>query len=84
MCCCPSLRPPALVGRVSWPLLLALGLVGSLAAAEPLAGSPPYKKGDRLRPRPPVVAPPTASTQEAPGRAPSDAVVLFDGRDLSQ
>lgn len=38
---------------------------------------------DRSRPQPAVIDPGTASTQTAPGRAPSDAVVLFDGRDLS-
>jgi hypothetical protein len=36
------------------------------------------------RPRPPVVTPPTESTQDKPGLPPSDAVVLFDGKDLSQ
>ncbi len=66
------------------PALLFLACVSGLSAAEPLASLPPYRKGDRLRPRPPVVAPPTASTQDAPGRVPSDAIVLFDGRDLSQ
>ena len=35
-------------------------------------------------PLPPIVDPGTASTQETPGRAPSDAVVLFDGKDLSR
>ena len=39
---------------------------------------------DPNRPQPRVVTPPTASTQERPGRPPSDAVVLFDGTDLSQ
>jgi len=43
-----------------------------------------WKIHDRSRPLPPVVAPGTASTQDAPGRAPSDAVVLFDGKDLSK
>jgi 3-keto-disaccharide hydrolase len=33
---------------------------------------------------PPVITPGTASTQEQPGRPPSDAVVLFDGKDLSR
>jgi hypothetical protein len=39
---------------------------------------------DRNRPLPPVVDPGTSSTQEQPGKPPSDAVVLFDGRDLSR
>jgi hypothetical protein len=38
---------------------------------------------DGDRPQPPVITPGTCSTQEVPGRAPSDAVVLFDGQDLS-
>ena len=38
---------------------------------------------DGDRPLPPVITPGTCSTQEAPGKAPSDAVVLFDGKDLS-
>jgi hypothetical protein len=36
-----------------------------------------------LQPPPPVVTPGIESTQEKPGSAPSDAVVLFDGKDLS-
>ena len=39
---------------------------------------------DRNRPLPVVVDPGTASTQDAPGRPPSDAVILFSGKDLSQ
>ncbi len=38
---------------------------------------------DGDRPQPPIITPGTASTQDEPGRAPSDAVALFDGRDLS-
>ena len=38
---------------------------------------------DGRRPQPPIVTPGTFSTQETPGQPPSDAVVLFDGRDLS-
>src|SRR4051812_5231058 len=38
---------------------------------------------DGDRPLPPVVTPGTPSNQEAPGKAPSDAVVLFDGKDLA-
>jgi hypothetical protein len=39
---------------------------------------------DMSRPQPPVVEPATPSLQEQQGRAPSDAVVLFDGKNLSQ
>src|SRR5437588_218352 len=39
---------------------------------------------DGERPQPRVVTPGTASTQEKPGDAPSDAVVLMDGKDLSK
>jgi hypothetical protein len=38
---------------------------------------------DGDRPLPPIITSGTCSTQEAPGRAPSDATVLFDGKDLS-
>jgi len=43
-----------------------------------------WKPNDPDRPAPPVIEPGTASTQDAPGRPPSDAIVLFDGKDLSQ
>jgi len=38
---------------------------------------------DRNRPEPPIITPGTASTQEHPGKPPSDAIVLFNGKDLS-
>jgi len=43
-----------------------------------------WKIHDLNRPVPPIVDPGTASTQDTPGRPPSDAVVLFDGKDLSK
>lgn len=43
-----------------------------------------WKIHDPNRPVPPAIEPGTASTQETPGHAPSDAVVLFNGTDLSQ
>jgi hypothetical protein len=68
-----------------------LGALALHAGPTPAAASAPlkvpaakYKHSDRLRPRPTVVTPPTASTQELPGQPPSDAVVLFDGRDLAK
>ena len=42
-----------------------------------------YRVHDGTRPQPRVVAPGTASTADAAGKPPADAVVLFDGRDLS-
>ena len=39
---------------------------------------------DSRRPQPRVVTPGTASTQEKPGKAPSDAIVLFDGTNLDE
>ena len=38
---------------------------------------------DGNRPQPPIIQPGTPSTPDAPGAPPSDAVVLFDGSDLS-
>jgi len=43
-----------------------------------------WKIHDPNRPLPPVIDSGTASTQDSPGRPPSDAVVLFDGKDLSK
>lgn len=41
-----------------------------------------WRVHDGSRPQPLAVVPATPSTQETPGRAPSDAVVLFDGKNL--
>ena len=38
---------------------------------------------DGDRPQPKVISPGTSSTRETSGTAPSDAIVLFDGRDLT-
>jgi len=45
---------------------------------------PNYLDHDRTRPLFPVIQPATPGTQEQPGKPPSDAVVLFDGKDISQ
>jgi len=50
----------------------------------PVIADSGYHVHDGERPQPPVVTPPTPSTQERPGDPPSDAVVLFDGADLSK
>lgn len=43
-----------------------------------------YRVHDSTRPQPPVVTPGTESSQDAAGAVPSNAVILFDGADLSQ
>lgn len=49
----------------------------------PFLPGTPWRVHDGNRPQPPVVTPGTESTQERPGQPPSDAIVLFDGTDLS-
>jgi len=80
--------------RVQWGAALAL-ILGAITvncrAAAPVGYTDtpvlPYGKWrvhDPDRPQPRVVTPGTFSTQETPGRPPSDAIVLFDGTDLSK
>lgn len=49
----------------------------------PYLPNQPWRVHDINRPRPRMVTPGTCSTQDRPGKAPSDAIVLFDGKDLS-
>jgi hypothetical protein len=65
----------------------------AIAAVAALAGfaitafaQPPKEWGihDLNRPQPKVIDPGTASAASQPGKPPSDAVVLFDGKDLSK
>lgn len=66
----------------------ALALASASAAASTLLqqsqSDPRYKVHDMSRPQPPVVTPGAPSTQAKAGTAPSDAIVLFDGTDLSK
>jgi hypothetical protein len=67
---------------------LSLAAIGALQlAGQPACFGQPdpnWLDHDRDRPQPPVVAPATAGTQEQAGKPPSDATVLFDGKDLAQ
>ena len=58
-----------------------VALCGLSALAEP---DPAWLGHDRTRPAPTVVDPGYSSTPDHAGKAPSDAVVLFDGTDLSR
>lgn len=52
------------------------------AATQP--ASQQWEVNDMSRPQPVIITPGTFSTPEQSGKPPSDAIVLFDGKDLSQ
>lgn len=68
--------------------LAAVALVTPALAQAESPNRPADQKGyevhDMSRPQPQRIDPGTASTQDRVGTAPSDAVVLFDGKDLSK
>jgi hypothetical protein len=80
------MRRPALSPTRAAVLFTALLIVAVLIpAADVLAQPDPnYRVHDWNRPRPPIIDPGRPSTQEVPGKPPSDAIVLFDGTDMSQ
>ena len=43
-----------------------------------------WRVHDGTRPQPRVITPGTESSQQSPGQPPSDAIILFDGSDLSK
>ena len=62
----------------------ALSMIAtSQPSAAPQEANHEWEIHDRNRPHPPVITPGTASTQEKAGNPPSDAIVLFNGTDLS-
>jgi len=65
----------------------ALAVLGALVEAQTLTPSQQYVQKweihDRNRPHPPVITPGTCSTPEKAGNLPSDAILLFNGKDLS-
>lgn len=65
--------------RTVAPVLLGL-VWHSAALAQP---DPNWLGHDRLRPQPTPVEPGESSSQAQPGRPPADAVVLFDGKDIT-
>jgi hypothetical protein len=65
------------------PSASVLGFIAVTFVALQGAPDPNWLGHDRDRPLPAVVMPGTSSSQEQPGVPPSDAVVLFDGKDNS-
>lgn len=72
---------PQLLQAVMRRCSLGLLWLAGISQAQP---DPNFLDHDRTRPQPPVITGATASTQEQPGKPPSDAIVLFDGKDISQ
>jgi hypothetical protein len=66
--------------RISCGFIALLVLLSAALAQAPIT----WKIHDLNRPLPPIIDPGTTSTQDSPGKPPSDAVVLFDGKDLSK
>lgn len=68
---------------LSFPLALPLLSTAAFAAGgfygDPPDATHPWAIHDMNRPQPPRVEPGTFSTQEEPGKPPSDAVILFGG-----
>lgn len=82
-----SLRPLLFSGLfLSVPSLFAQQATPSPAVKKqaPTLPGTPWHVNDLKRPAPPVVTPGTFPTPDAPALPPSDAVVLFDGKDLAQ
>jgi hypothetical protein len=86
------------VRRTSRRIAVVCGCLVSVVAGVALWAQPPKKEPpvqwvdtptgrwmvhDEARPAPPVVVPRVCGAQETPARPPVDAVVLFDGKDLS-
>jgi hypothetical protein len=65
-------------------LVAGLAVCAAWMTAASRGAQQQWKIHDRNRPQPPVVTPGECSTQDHPGKPPSDAKVLFDGKDLSQ
>jgi mono/diheme cytochrome c family protein len=69
-----------MIYRVSLPLLCAFAIC-SHAAEQPLTPGGKWRAHDMARPQPEVVTP---APPGAPVPPPSDAIILFDGKDLSR
>lgn len=77
---------PSLAAICTFPLFalpLSAENTGSAFYGDAPDANHPWAVHDRNRPQPAVVTPGTFSSQEQPGKPPSDAVVLFDGTEAA-
>jgi len=74
----------ALSAIVTFALTSLAANTGSPFYGDPPDEHHPWAVHDWNRPQPKLVTPGSFSSQEQPGKPPSDAVVLFDGSDLSK
>ena len=73
------------MNRMIRSAFIAVATLSCIAlAAERMTPGGKWKANSMDRPRPAVVDPGTASTPDKPGQPPSDAIILFNGKDLSQ
>ena len=80
--CCAATMLPLAQGQKHKLIFTDDGTFGYRDA--PMQPWSTYRVHDPDRPKPKTVEPGTFSTQDRPGRPPSDAIVLFDGKDLSK
>jgi hypothetical protein len=79
-----TMRKRLLVVVICFALAMILGTQGvNKITAAPQGTTQEWGPNDRNRPVPPIILPGTASTQSQAGVPPSDAIVLFNGKDLS-
>ncbi len=78
------MRKALLLGGTCVAVALTLTLaIHSNVLALPQGGQHEWGPNDRSRPEPPIITSGTASTQEHAGKPPSDAIMLYNGKDLS-
>lgn len=77
------MKPPRLASTL-FKVFVCYALTLAPASTVLAKPDPNWLDHDRDRPAPPVVEAGTSSTQEQAGKPPSDATVLFGGKDLSQ
>ena len=65
-------------------VVVILFLISAYGTAASAQTEQKWKAHDRNRPAPAAVDPGAPGTENSPGRAPEDAIMLFDGKDLSK